>query len=117
MESRLRWFLLLLVALLAPLTAQDDPKFTLVTSFEPATAKPGDAVKLVLTATTAHGWHAYGTMEETNLPVSLDTSGLQLTGFELAGDVVIPPGQPKATPIGTSFPMPETFKVIVPLKV
>ena len=117
MESRLRWFLLLLVALLAPLTAQDDPKFTLVTSFEPATAKPGDAVKLVLTATTAHGWHAYGTMEETNIPVSLDTSGLQLTGFELAGDVVIPPGTPKATPIGTSFPMPETFKVIVPLKV
>ena len=53
MESRLSWFMFLLASLLAPLTAQDDPKFSLVAKFAPAAAKPGDSVKLVLTATTA----------------------------------------------------------------
>src|SRR5690606_5922467 len=75
------------------------------------------SVKLVLTATTAHGWHAYGTMEQTNIPVSLDASSLQLTGLELDGDVVLPPGNEKYTPIGSSFPLDETFTVSVPLKV
>ena len=117
MQSRLTWFLSLLASLLAPLTSQDDPKFSLTATFEPAAAKPGDAVKLVLQGTTAHGWHAYGTMETVNLPVSIDTAALKLTGFELAGPAVIPPGSPKFTPIGTSFPLPETFKVVVPLKV
>ena len=117
MESRLRWFMFLLASLLAPLTAQDDPKFSLVAKFEPAAAKPGDSVKLVLTATTAHGWHAYGTLEQGNIPVSLDTSGLKLTGLELAGEVQIPPGNPEFTPVGTSFPLDEVFKVVVPLKV
>ena len=74
----------LLASLLAPLTAQDDPKFSLAAKFEPAAAKPGDSVKLVLTATTAHGWHAYGTMETGNIPVSLDTSALKLTGLGLS---------------------------------
>ena len=116
MESRLRWFIVLLASLLAPLTAQD-PKFSLVANFEPAAAKPGDAVKLVLTATTAHGWHAYGTMETGNTPVSLDTGALKLTGLELNGDVKIPPGNPEFTPVGTSFPLPESFDVVIPLKV
>jgi len=117
MKSRLSWFLVLMTSLLASLSAQDDPKFKLVATLEPATAKPGDAVKLVLEGTTEHGWHAYGTMETTNIPVSLDTSALKLTGVELAGDAVIPAGMPKFTPIGTSYPLPETFKVTVPMKV
>lgn len=117
MQSRLTWFLFLLASLLAPLTSQDDPKFTLAATFEPAAAKPGEQVKLVLHGTTAHGWHAYGTMETDNIPVSIDTAALQLTGFELAGPAVIPGGSPKFTPIGTSYPLPETFKVVVPLKV
>lgn len=107
----------LLASLLAPLTAQDDPKFSLVAKFEPAAAKPGDSVKLVLTATTAHGWHAYGTMETGNIPVSLDTSALELTGLELNGEVLIPDGNPEFTPVGTSYPLGEIFKVEVPLKV
>ena len=107
----------LLASLLAPLTAQDDPKFSLAAKFEPAAAKPGDSVKLVLTATTAHGWHAYGTMETGNIPVSLDTSALKLTGLGLDGEVQIPAGNPDFTPIGTSYPLGEVFKIVVPLKV
>lgn len=117
MESRLSWFMFLLASLLAPLAAQDDPKFSLVAKFEPAAAKPGDSVKLVLTATTAHGWHAYGTMETGNIPVSLDTSALELTGLTLNGKVLIPDGNPEFTPVGTSYPLDEIFKVEVPLKV
>ncbi|HIE68742.1 MAG TPA: hypothetical protein EYP98_00505, partial [Planctomycetes bacterium] len=117
MQSRFTWSLFLLASLLTPLTSQDDPKFTLVATLEPAAAKPGEQVKLVLHGTTAHGWHAYGTMETDNTPVSIDTAALQLTGFELAGPAVIPGGSPKFTPIGTSYPLPETFKVVVPLKV
>ncbi|MGK0204493.1 MAG: cytochrome c biogenesis protein CcdA [Planctomycetota bacterium] len=117
MESRLSWFMFLLASLLAPLTAQDDPKFSLAAKFEPAAAKPGDSVKLVLTATTAHGWHAYGTMETGNIPVSLDTSALKLTGLELDGKVKIPPGNPEFTPIGETFPLGTIFEVEIPLKV
>lgn len=117
MVSRLRWLLFAVAALLSPLAAQDDPKFRLTASFKPASASPGDAVKLVLEATTEPGWHAYGTMETSNMPVSLDTSSLKLTGLELAGDVAIPTGRAHVTPTGTQFPMPETFEVVVPLKV
>jgi thiol:disulfide interchange protein DsbD len=109
--------MLLLASLLAPLFAQDDPKFSLAAKFVPAAAKPGDSVKLVLTATTAHGWHAYGTMETGNIPVSLDTSGLKLTGLKLDGEVQIPAGNPEFTPVGTSHPLGEVFDVVIPLKV
>ncbi len=81
MQSRFTWSLFLLASLLTPLTSQDDPKFTLVATLEPAAAKPGEQVKLVLHGTTAHGWHAYGTMETDNTPVSIDTAALQLTGL------------------------------------
>jgi len=117
MESRLRLLLVLLVTLTSSLFAQDDPKFKLKASLEPATAAPGQEVQLVLRATTQHGWHAYGTMETGNTPVSLDTSGLTLTGLVLNGEAKIPPGVPEVSPYGTTFPLPESFKVSVPLKV
>ncbi|MCK5944645.1 MAG: hypothetical protein KAI24_21840, partial [Planctomycetes bacterium] len=117
MEARLRLLLSLLVALSASLFAQDDPKFQLKASLEPATAAPGQPVQLVLRATTAAGWHAYGTMETGNIPVSLDTSTLSLTGLVLKGEAKIPPGLPESTPVGPSFPLPETFTVTVPLEV
>ena len=76
----------LLVTLTTSLFAQDDPKFVLKASLEPAEAAPGEAVMLVLRATTAAGWHAYGTLETGNIPVSLDTAALELTGLERAGE-------------------------------
>lgn len=117
MDMRPTWLWLLLATLLAPLTSQNDSKFSLVAKFEPVAAQPGDSVKLVLTATTKFGWHAYGTLEETNLPVSLDTGGLKLVGLELDGPVAIPMGNMKSTPVGASFPLDGTFTVTVPLKV
>lgn len=117
MNMRPTWLWLLLATLLAPLTSQNDSKFSLVAKFEPVAAQPGDSVKLVLTATTKFGWHAYGTLEETNIPVSLDTGGLKLVGLELDGPVAIPMGNMKSTPVGASFPLDGTFTVTVPLKV
>ena len=107
----------LLLALCAPLSAQDDPKFLLKASLEPAKAAPGAEVTLVLSATTAQGWHAYGTLETGNIPVSLDAAALQLTGLERNGEVDIPAGMPDVSPYGTTFPLPESFRVTVPLKV
>ena len=107
----------LLVALCAPLFAQDDPKFVLKASLEPARAAPGDEVTLVLRATTAPGWHAYGTLETGNIPVSLDGSTLALVGLERGGEVDIPGGLPEVSPYGTTYPLPESFRVTVPLKV
>lgn len=117
MEIRPTWLWLLLATLIAPLTSQDDPNLTLVAKFEPVAAKPGDSVKLVLTARTKFGWHAYGTLEETNIPVSLDASALKLTGLELDGSVILPAGNMKSTPVGPSFPLDAMFTVTVPLKV
>lgn len=107
----------LLVTLTTSLFAQDDPKFVLKASLEPAEAAPGEAVTLVLRATTAAGWHAYGTLETGNIPVSLDTAALELTGLERAGEAKIPGGLPEVSPYGTTYPLPESFRVTVPLKV
>ena len=117
MESRLRLLLTLLLTLTASLYAQGDPKFKLKAALEPATAAPGQEVQLVLTATTQHGWHAYGTLETSNVPVSLDTSGLDLVGLERNGEAEIPPGIPDVSQYGTQYPLPESFRVTVPLKV
>ncbi|MEC8252441.1 MAG: cytochrome c biogenesis protein CcdA [Planctomycetota bacterium] len=117
MLSRLRLMWCLLVTLTTSLFAQDDPKFVLKASLEPATAAPGEAVMLVLRATTAAGWHAYGTLETGNIPVSLDTAALELTGLERAGEADIPGGLPEVSPYGTTYPLPESFRVTVPLKV
>lgn len=109
--------LCLLATLTASLFAQDDPKFLLKASLEPAQAAPGAEVKLVLRATTAQGWHAYGTLETGNIPVSLDAAALELTGLVADGEVEIPAGMPDISPYGTTYPLPESFQVTVPLKV
>lgn len=112
MEARARWlsFLGLFLTLLVPLAAQGD-KFALAASFEPATAKPGDTVELVLSATVVEGWHAYGALEKTNNPVALKPDRLQLGGLELVGDAKVPPGEPKMQFGMQSFPLPNTFVV------
>ena len=120
MDAPIRWLSLLslLLALLAPLPAQrGDEKFTLEAKFEPASAKPGDTVTLVLSAVVADGWHAYGTREKVNIPVALVPKKLQLAGLELAGEAEIPPGSPHSTAIGESFPLPNEFVVKQAMKV
>ncbi|MEO6597831.1 MAG: cytochrome c biogenesis protein CcdA [Planctomycetota bacterium] len=121
MNARTRWLMFfgLLATLLAPLTAQSgrNSKFSLQAAFEPATAKPGDEVTLVLSATVEFGWHAYGSLEKTNIPVGLKTSKLQLGGLELVGEPQIPAGERHATPVGDSFPLPNDFVVKQKLKV
>ena len=90
MHARLTWlpFLSVLLALASALCAQD-ATLTLTAAFEPATAKPGDAVTLVLKASVTPGWHAYGTLEQTNIPVALAADKLQLGGLTRAGDAAI----------------------------
>ncbi len=112
MQARARWlwFLAFVVSLVAPVAAQGS-RFTVAAAFEPAQAKPGDTVQLVLSAKVAAGWHAYGTQETTNIPVSLKPERLQLGGLELAGPAQVPPGEPHESVIGTSFPLPDAFVV------
>ena len=117
MLSPLRQFLCLSAMLAASLCAQRDPKFLLEASLEPSTASPGEAIELVLRATTAQGWHAYGSLETGSIPVSLDAAALELRGLELGGEVEIPAGVPEVSPYGTTHPLPESFRVTVPLKV
>ncbi|MFO1076292.1 MAG: protein-disulfide reductase DsbD family protein [Planctomycetota bacterium] len=113
--SRLSLFGLLL-GLCVPVAAQDT-LFQLKAAFDPPTAKAGDTVKLVLTAEVDPAWHAYGTKEKGNQPVSFDTSKLTLGGLELAGEPVIPPGEPTDTPLGRQYRLPESFEVTLALKV
>ncbi|HZN40266.1 MAG TPA: protein-disulfide reductase DsbD domain-containing protein [Planctomycetota bacterium] len=120
MDARIRWLscLSLLLALLAPLSAQrGDEKFSLEAKFEPASAKPGDTVTLVLSAVVVDGWHAYGTREKVNIPVALAPKKLQLAGLELVGQAQIPPGEPHSSAIGDSFPLPNEFTVKQTMKV
>jgi thiol:disulfide interchange protein len=120
MDARLRWlsFLSLLLALLGPLPAQGQAsKFALEAAVQPATAKPGEQVTLLLTATVATGWHAYGTKETVNKPVALQSKRLQLGGLELVGAAEVPPGDLKLKSGATSYPLPSTFVVKQLLKV
>lgn len=117
MKARLRWlsFLSLLFPLAGSLPAQDGT-LTVKATIEPATAKPGDKVVLVLDATVTEGWHAYGTLEKTNIPVSLAPESIQLGGLQLDGKAEIPPGERKTEPM-EQFPLPHQFTVKQPLKV
>ncbi|MBL9077264.1 MAG: hypothetical protein JNL08_07170 [Planctomycetes bacterium] len=112
---RCLFLLLALLVSLAPLAAQG--KMALAAAIEPGTARPGDAVTLVLTATVSDGWHAYGTKEPVNIPVALKPAKLQLGGLELAGPAEVPPGDPHPTAVGTQYPLPNTFVVRQPLRV
>lgn len=118
MHARLTWlpFLSVLLALASALCAQDG-SLTLTAAFEPATAKPGDAVTLVLKATVTPGWHAYGTLEQTNIPVALAADKLTLGGLTRAGDAAIPPGDMTRKGDLQQFPLPNVFVVKQPLAV
>ena len=78
MNTTLRWLSVfgLALATAVPALSQggtkpgltlDNEKLSLQASFDPATARAGETVKLVLQATTIPGWHAYGFMEATEL--------------------------------------------------
>ena len=117
MKARLYWlsFLAVLFAL-APAAPAQDGTLTLTAAIEPATAKPGDKLMLVLTANVTPGWHAYGTLEKTNIPIALPADGLKLGGLALDGAAQIPPGERKTEPM-EQFPLPNRFTVKQPLKV
>ncbi|MBM4060566.1 MAG: hypothetical protein FJ265_05655, partial [Planctomycetes bacterium] len=119
MDPRMRWLSLLafLCSLLVPAAAQDAGRLTLAASFEPAAAKPGDEVVLVLVAAVQEGYHAYGTKEPTNLPVALDPAKVKTNGLELVGAAKIPPGLRKSVLGMESYPLPNVFTVRQTLKV
>lgn len=117
MNARLRWLSLAswLLALTAPLAAQ--AKLTVEATLVPPTAKPGDVVELVLKAKTPVTYHAYGTKEETNLPVALKPKNQKLDGFELVGAAVVPEGELHSKLGVDTYPLPEEFTVTQKLKV
>jgi thiol:disulfide interchange protein DsbD len=117
MNAPMRWlpFLSLLLTVAGALPAQDGT-LTVKAAIEPATAKPGDKVVLVLSATVSAGWHAYGTAEKTNIPVDLKADKLELGGLQADGAPEIPPGERHAGPFET-FPLPNLFTVKQSLKV
>ena len=121
MDPRSRWlssFALLATLLLAlPTAARAQDKFQVKAEFEPATAKPGDEVTLRIHATVEHGWHAYGTKEENQIPVSLPAKKLALAGLEVVSPAVIPEGTPTQGPLGTQYELPHEFTVDQKLRV
>jgi len=120
MNPGIRWLssFSLLLALAVPVAAQAGlGKFELQATIEPASCKPGDTVTLVLQATVADGWHAYGTREKTNVPVALKADKWQLGGLELAGVAEVPPGERHDTLGIEQFPLPNEFTVKQALKV
>jgi thiol:disulfide interchange protein DsbD len=114
----MRWltFVAFLFALLAPLAAQDGT-LTLTAVFEPATAKPGDKVVLVLSCDVSEGWHAYGTLEQGNTPVSLAPENIKTGGLALDGEPQIPPGMRTMHGNRPTFPLPNQFRVKQPMTV
>ena len=94
-----------------------DEKFAVRATIEPATARPGETVTLVLDALVDARYHAYGTKETTNLPVELKDEKLQLGGLESGGDAVVPPGEPAKQFGVETFPLPHEFRVTKRLKV
>jgi thiol:disulfide interchange protein DsbD len=101
----------------ATASAQFGEKFSLEAEIRPASAAPGQEVTLVLRATVEYGWHAYGTKESVNIPISLPGKSLKLGGLEAVGEPVIPEGTPKQGPLGTSYPLPENFEVTQKLRI
>lgn len=89
-----------------------DEKLVVAAKFTPATARAGEIVDLVLTATVADGYHAYGTKEQTNMPVALDPAKVDAGGLEPIGVAIVPPGEPKAAFGIETFPLPQLFDVV-----
>ncbi|MBL8750049.1 MAG: thioredoxin family protein [Planctomycetes bacterium] len=108
-RSRILAFVAFLLALSATLLAQD--KLSLTAAFEPAKAKPGEEVVLVLRAEVDERYHAYGTLEKTNIPVALNAKKLDAGGLEPKGAAQIPPGT-KTSAFGVdTYPLPHEFDV------
>ncbi|MBZ0154275.1 MAG: hypothetical protein K8J09_22335 [Planctomycetes bacterium] len=89
----------------------DPVKFKVVARFEPASVKPGATATLVLQATVDEKYHAYGTKEEINLPVSLDLKKVARGALEPVGEPMVPPGEPQQGPFGLQHPLPHEFEV------
>ncbi len=121
MHPRLSWlssFAVLATLLLAlPTAALAQDKFQVKAEFSPATAKPGDEVTLRIHATVEYGWHAYGTKEQNQIPVSLPAKKLVLSGLEVVEPAVIPEGTPSQGPLGTQYELPHEFTVDQKLRV
>lgn len=117
MLARLRplFRLAALAAATAPILAQGSVKLT--ATFQPAAAKPGDAIELHLAVEVNPGYHAYGTKEQTNVPVRFDAEQWTLAGLELAGDPRIPTGDKKTVFGVETWPLPEHFTIVQPMKV
>ena len=85
------------------------------TKVTPQPAQPGAEVTLELTVTVSPGYHAYGTKEETNVPVRIED--WKVEGCERVGDPAIPTGDKKSVFGVDSYPLPETFRITQKLKV
>ena len=120
MKAPLSWSSLVFVVfglLAAVALPAQDGSLTLHAAFEPATAKPGAEVELVLTATVSDGYHAYGARETTQIPVALPAKSLKLGGLEAVGAAVIPPGERTVAHGFETYPLPQEFTVKQRLRV
>jgi hypothetical protein len=88
-----------------------DGRITLVATPQPSSARSGESVTVTLDVTVEEGFHAYGTKEETNIPVAIKPEKLKLTGLRRDGDAGIPPGEEKEAFGIKTFPLPQQFRV------
>ena len=88
-----------------------DGRIKLVAMPQPSSARSGESVTLTLDVTVEDGYHAYGTKEETNIPVAIKPETLKLTGLRRDGDAVIPPGEEKEAFGIKTYPLPQQFRV------
>lgn len=100
-----------------PLVLESGDKVTVKARFVPEQARTGELVQLTLEATVAAGYHAYGSSESTNIPVSFDASAASLGGLVADGAAVIPTGEPHAAFGMTTYPLAQTFVVTQALRV
>jgi len=110
------WLLALFAAALAFANAAlAQGSVEIQTKVTPQPAQPGAEVTLELTVTVSPGYHAYGTKEETNVPVRIED--WKVEGCERVGDPAIPTGDKKSAFGVDSYPLPETFRITQKLKV
>lgn len=88
-----------------------DGRITMLATASPSSARSGESIALTLDVTVEDGYHAYGTKEETNIPVAIKSEKLKLTGLRRDGDAVIPPGEEKEAFGIKTYPLPQQFRV------